>query len=320
MLRPHHLMGLFPVEEILEGTAHSRHPRGATDKDHLIDVPLLKPGVLERPTNGIQQSTDVILAQLLEVHPRDGAEVVRVRYEIGHLDPGLIMRRQHLLRYLALLPQPLHREGLADNISAPLLPQVLHAVPKEAVVQINIVGADGPLYDDTILDAEQGKVEVATAHVADEDIAPFPPGAGEAIRHCSRCRSVDEVDDVQLCAPASLDDGLALGFAVARRHCNHGVQDRLAEVTLRNLPQVHQQHRQDVLGPKPMLLPLAQDPDHRRAILSAHQPRRPCPHVHAHARVVAGLEAHKALGGEDSALGALLRLLDCLLPEEDTLV
>mmetsp|Transcript_40186 Transcript_40186/g.90707 ORF Transcript_40186/g.90707 Transcript_40186/m.90707 type:complete len:185 (-) Transcript_40186:13-567(-) len=182
---------------------------------------------------------DVFFAELLEVHPGEDTDVVYIGRKLLDLDASLIGLRESLLGDLAGYPQPLHHRPVACDSDAPLLLQVLYAETEEALVEVDVIGPDGPLCQDPAVDAQERKVEVAAAHIADEDVAFGPCFVRQGIGNGCCRRRLDQVYGVEPGPLARLEERLPLVLAETSRNCDHSISDCEAEVSLCNAPEVN---------------------------------------------------------------------------------
>mmetsp|Transcript_136079 Transcript_136079/g.379278 ORF Transcript_136079/g.379278 Transcript_136079/m.379278 type:complete len:237 (+) Transcript_136079:794-1504(+) len=230
--------------------------------------------------------------------------------QVHDFDASLAVLRKPRLRDLAGPLQPCHGPAVASEHEPPLLPQVLQAVLEDILVEVHVVGAEGALRDDAAVDAHEGKVEVAAAHVAHEDVAPVPGLVRERVGDSAGRRRLDKVHDAQPRQVASHDDRLSLVLAVVRRHCDHSVCHRPAELVLCVVSEVGEEHGHQLLRSEAPLLPATPNLDQRPVVLAALHLGGPMPHVPLHPRVV-DPEADEPLGREDRVLHVPIGLVPC---------
>ena len=180
---------------------------------------------------------------------------------------------------------------LGDQPVDDLLVEVVAAEMRVAVGRLH--------FDDALADFENRDVERAAAEVVDRD--RFVGLLVEAVGQRRRGRLVDDAQHVETGDLAGVLGRLALRVVEVRGHRDHRVGDLLAEIVLRRLLQLLQDHRGDLR--RRVLLAAHLDP--RVAVAAAH-------HAIRHARDLgadlAELAAHEPLDREHRVLGIGHRL------------
>ena len=100
LVRVDTLVGLLVIEEIGHELDDRGNARGPSDKDNLVNIGLVYLGIAKNLLNGLQDTPEKILAQLLEASPgQRGIEINTLKERID-LDWGLGRRRQSTLSML----------------------------------------------------------------------------------------------------------------------------------------------------------------------------------------------------------------------------
>ena len=239
-----------PDHEVL----HRRHARRPADEDHVVEVALADAGVLEGLLERDAAALDEVGRHLLELGPaerlvevqrpvgggRDERQVDLRLLDLAELDLGLL---GGLLE--ALGGHPVRRqvdavgglELLDEPVDDPLVP-VVTAEVGVAVGRLDL--------EDAVADLQHRHVERAAAEVEHEDRLVL----GLLVEAVGEGRRGRLVDDPQHLQPGDLPGLLgrrALGVVEVRRHRDHGLGDRVAEVALGVALELHQRARRDLL-------------------------------------------------------------------------
>jgi hypothetical protein len=252
-----HLVGVDPLarllaEEILDQLLDRRHARLAADEHHLVDLPGLEAGVGDRLLAGADRAPDQVFDQLLELGPRElQVEVLgarRVGGDEGQVDLGLLRRGELDLGLLRGFLQTLHGHRVLAEVD-PLVALELGEQPVDHLL-VDVVAAEvgvavgGLDLDDPFADLENRDVEGAAAEVEDGDRLVLL--LVEAVGERRRRRLVDQPLDVEPGDLAGVLGRLALGVVEVRRHGDHRLRPPSAEVVLRRLLELLQDHRRDL--------------------------------------------------------------------------
>ncbi len=158
-------------------------------------------------------------------------------------------RRQFDLGLLGRLGEPLRRDLVLRQVDA-LLVLELDDQPVDdlgvPVVTTEMVVAGGRLHlEHALADVQQRDVERAAAEVEDQDrLVVF---LVQAVRQRSSGRLVDDPGDIESGDLTGLLGRLPLRVGEVRRHRDHRIGDRLAEIGLRVPLQLLQHERRDLL-------------------------------------------------------------------------
>ena len=220
---------------------------------------------------------------------RDERQVDLRRHRRGQLDLGL----------LACLVQALQRHRVLAEVDA-LIPLELGDHPVDdrlvEVVAAEVVVPVGRLHlEDAVAELEDGHVERAAAEVEDEDRL-LGALLVEAVRERRGRRLVDDAEDVEAGDLAGVLRRLALRVVEVGRDGDDGVGDRLAEVRLRVLLELLQDHRGELRRRELLALCL----DAYVVVRAVHDLVRDDLHLLGD---LVELAAHEALDREDRVLG-----------------
>ena len=317
-------VGLFAAEELLDGLLDHRDAGRAADEQDLVDLRDGLLGVRERLLERVDGALDEVLDHALELGAREldlhVLRAGRVRRQEGQVDLGLRRRRQLDLRLLGGVLEALQHQLVAADVDADVLLELLDQPLDDAIVEVVAaevrvaVGRDD--LDHVLRDLEDRDVEGAASEVVDRDDLLLG-GAGlalaEAVREGGGGRLVDDALDLEAGDTAGVLGGLALGVVEVRGHRDDGLGDRLVEVVLGSLLQLHQHAGAD-LGRR---VHLAADADLGVTVGRAHD-------LVGHAgdfslQVIVG-HAHEALDRKHGVLGVRDRLASSLLTDEHVAV
>ena len=232
------LCGVLPNSSCTR-SPHQRHAGRAAHQHHLVDVGRREAGVGQRLPARAQRAGHQRLDEPLELGARDVAPVGEAVE--GQRQRRPLVGRQADLGRLGGQPQLLHGLAVAGQVEAVALE--LGAVPGLDVLQqpqhdhaVEVVAAEVRVavgrqdLEDPVLDAQDRDVEGAAAEVVDGDHALAEPV--QAVGERGGGRLVDDADDVESGDAAGVLGRLALAVVEVRRHGDHGLLDRLAEVRL----------------------------------------------------------------------------------------
>ena len=256
------LVGLLAAEQLLDQLGDRRHPGGAADEHDVVDLADVDAAVLEHRLERRLGAVEQVGGQLLEL--RAGQLLLEVERaglavgDVGQVDRGLAGRRELDLRLLRGLLEALHGDLVLRQVDAVVVLELLdHPLDDAGVPVVTtevVVTAGGLDLDHALADLEQGHVERAATEVEDED--GLVVALVEAVGQGGRGRLVDDPAHGQARDLAGLLGGLALGVGEVRRHGDHRVGDRLAEVGLRVALELLQHERADLLGREVLVVDL----------------------------------------------------------------
>ena len=161
----------------------------------------------------------------------------RIRRDVGQVDVRLRRRREFDLRLFGRLLEALEGKLVLLEVDAVLFLEFVGEIFDEAIVEVLAAEervAVGRFHlEDTIADLEHRHVERAAAEVVDRDRAGTL--LVEAIGEGRRRRLVDDAQHFEAGDLAGILRRLALGVVEIGRHCDDGLRDGLAEMSLRRL-------------------------------------------------------------------------------------
>ena len=194
---------------------------------------------------------------------------------------------------------------ILPKIDALILLELIDQPVHDALVEVvaaEIGVAVGRLdLEDAVADLKDGDVERTATQVIDDN--PFVLFLVQTVGEGRGCRFVDDSEDVQACDLARILGGLALAIVEVGRDGDDRFGDFLAEIVLRGLPHLLQNHGGDFRR----AVALAAQFDVRIAVVSlGHLIGQPFGGV-CHL-LAAELAAHEALHGENRVLRIRNRL------------
>eukprot|EP01137_Pigoraptor_chileana_P033652 Opistho-2@24879 len=149
---------------------------------------------------------------------------------------------------------------------------------------------------------QEGHVESATTEIEDEDSALLLVRNVKTVRECGGRGLVDDAENLESGDGSGILGGLALRVVEVGGDSDDGLLDRLAEVGLRRLLHLGEDHRRDLLGCAVLLLALVVDADERLAAVLLDDLERPHLHVMLH-RGLVDAATNETLGIEYRVLG-----------------
>ncbi len=253
----HHLVGVHALvgllaEELLDQLLDLRHPRLTSDEDDLVDVGGGDARVLHRLAARLDGALDEVGHERLELRPGEGHhEVLGARLVGGderQVDLGLDGRAELDLRLLRGLLQALQRHAVTPQVDAVLLLELLGDPVDHALVEVVApevrVAVRRLDFEDALADLQDRDVERPPAQVVHGDllvlllVETIGQGGGRGL-----------VDDAEHLEPGDLSrvlGGLALAVVEVGGHGDHGLADLVAEIGLRRLLQLAEDHPGDL--------------------------------------------------------------------------
>ncbi|ESP88758.1 putative NAD-specific glutamate dehydrogenase, partial [Candidatus Halobonum tyrrellensis G22] len=242
------------VQQFLDLLLDLRHPGGAADEDHLVDVPLVVAGVLERLLRRADRPVEQVARDRLERRARHlGLEVDRPRVgrrDERQVDRGLLAGAELDLRLLGGVLQPLERLPVLTEVDPVVVLELVgevvdhRLVPVVAPEVVVAVGRDDLV--DAAAQVEHAHVERPAAEVVHED--GLVRLVVETVRHRRRGRLVDDPVDLEAGDLAGVLRRLPLTVVEVRRHRDDGLRHLVAEVLLGVVLDLLEDHRRDLLG------------------------------------------------------------------------
>ena len=170
--------------------------------------------------------------------------------DVGQVDVVSLEEDSSIFAFSAASLEALQRDLVLAQVDTVVALELLdHPVDDLGVPVVTtevVVTAGGLDLDDALTDLEQGHVEGAATEVEDED-GLVGLTLVEPVGQRGRGRLVDDAAHGEARDLAGLLGGLALRVGEVRRHGDHRVGDRLAEVGLRVALELLQHERADLL-------------------------------------------------------------------------
>jgi len=155
--------------------------------------------------------------------------------------------------------------------------------------------------EDAVLDRQHRHIEGAATHVVDQHVALTGTLLVQPVRDRSRGRLVDDAQHVETGDGPRVLGRLALRVVEVRRHGDHRILHRAAEVRLSSLLHLDEDHRRDLLRVELLVLTHVVHLDHRLVARARDHLERPQLAVR-HDNLVRALAADQALGVEHRVL------------------
>ncbi len=306
----------FLTEEFLHHLLNLRHARLTADQHDFVNLVSLHTGIGHRLAAGLERSLENVVDQLLQFGASQLADQVlwsvRIRGNEGQVDLCLHCRRELDLGCFGGLFQTLqsHFVALRPQVQALFLLELIDQPVDDPLVDVVAaqvgIAVGGLDLDNAFTNLEDRDIEGATAEVVDRDglVLLLVEAVGE------RCRRglVDDALHVQTGDAAGVLGRLALRVIEVRGHGDDGLGHRRAEIALRRLFQLLQDHRRDLR--RGVLLTLRHNDDMVALRLDGIGN-----HLHL-VRDFVGAAAHEALDRVDGVLGVRHRLPLCRLPHQ----
>ena len=294
-----------------------RHAGHAADEDDFLDVACRDAGIGEGLLTGFDRSLNQVVDQLFKFRAGQFHDQVfrpiGVCGDEGQIDLGFLRRREFDLGAFGGFFQALEGHSILAKIDALILLELIHQPIHDSLVEVvaaKIGISVGRLdFEDAVADLKDGHVERAAAQIIDGN--PLVLLFVQAVREGRGGRLVDDPEDVQACDLARILGGLALAVVEVGRDGDDGFRDFLAEIILRRLPHLLQNHGGDFRW----AVALAAQFDVRIAVVPlGHLIGQPFGGV-CHL-LAAELAAHEALHGKNRILRIGDRLAFCNLSDE----
>ena len=219
----------------------------AAHENHVVDVGHADAGILDRRAARRDRALDQVLDERLELGARElDVQVLRARRigrHIRQVDVGLHAVRQLDLRLLGGFLQALEREHVLAEVDALLLLELADDVVDDPLIEV-FAAQEGVavrrehlelLFAVDIGDLDDRDVEGAATQVIDGDLAVafLRLVEAEGERCCGRL--VDDALDLEAGNAPGVLGGLALRVVEIRRHRDHGVDHRFAQIVFSGL-------------------------------------------------------------------------------------
>mmetsp|Transcript_26891 Transcript_26891/g.60289 ORF Transcript_26891/g.60289 Transcript_26891/m.60289 type:complete len:670 (+) Transcript_26891:57-2066(+) len=298
---------LLAVEKVLEQGLDLGDAGGAADEDNLVNLRLLKVGVLEHVLDGLERLLEEVRVHLLKLGAGERLGKVLAVKEGVDLEAGRVGLRQRALGLLGLAPELGEGALVLGDVLAVLLLDEVHKVLHDPLVKVLTaemrVAVGRHDLKDAVVDRQDRHVKGAAAEVKDEDrerrgALGHAALLLEPVRDRGRGRLVDDAEHVEASEAAGVLGRLALLVVEVGRHGHDGLGHVAAEVGLGGLLHLDQDHRRDLLGAELAGLAVELDLDVGPVAVVGDDLERPVLRVAAH-RGVAEVAADEALGVKD---------------------
>ena len=242
------------AEELGHFLDHHRHPGLAADEDHLVDVALGQPGVLQRLLTGLQRPLDQITHQALQLgagqlhYQVQRRSAVLVHADERLVDLGLAGRGQLDLGLFGGFLQPLQGHLVLGQIDAVLLLELVGEILDHLHVEVLAAEERVPVgrfhLEQAVVDFQDGDVEGAAAEVIDRDrlavLLVQTVGEGRSRRF------VDDPQHVEAGDLAGVLGRLTLGVVEIGGHRDDGLRHRFAQVAFGGFLHLLKDHGADL--------------------------------------------------------------------------
>ncbi len=249
------LVGLL-AGHLLDQLGHRGHAGGAAHEDHVVDLALAEPGVLDRLLERALAPLEEVGGELLELGPGEGlVEVERTvgtGGDVGQVDLRRLRGRQLDLGLLGRLLEALlgHRVlaqvdavGRLEGADHPVDDRLVPVVAAEVDVAVGRLDLEH-----AVADLQHGDVEGATAEVEHEHRLVGRALLLEPVGQGGRGGLVDDAEHLEAGDLARLLGGGALGVVEVGRDGDDGLGDGVVEVGLGVGLELHQRAGRDLLG------------------------------------------------------------------------
>lgn len=236
-----------------------------------------------------ESASEHIGAEFFEPGPGDRRVEVDALEQRVDLNARLRRRAQGSLRPLAGGPQASKGPLVGAQVLLVLPLEFLHEVVHHSIVEVFAtemrVAGRGFHLEDAILDRQNRHVEGTTAQVEDQDVLLARGLLIKTVGYRGGRGLVYYPEDIQASDSAGILRRLPLGVIEISWHGNNGVCYGVAQVRLRSLLHLYQNHRGHLLGEESLHLALVGYLDLRFAAVVHHR-ERPVLHVALHRRIV----------------------------------
>ena len=192
--------GGLSVEEMGNGLGDAWDTGRATDQDDLMNVGLVDLGITEDLLDWLEGASDEVLAQVLEMVAGEGGVEVDALEEILDLDGGRGRGGEGSLGTLTCGTETAESPRVRSEVTLVFAVKLLDKMVDDPTVkilaaQVGVTGG-GLHLEDTLLDGQEGDIEISSTHIKDEDAALVGDPFVETVGNSSSRRLVYDADDV----------------------------------------------------------------------------------------------------------------------------
>ena len=211
-----------------------------------MDVGLVDHGITEDPLDGIEDTSEEVVAQLFEMITSERSAEVDAVEEVVDFDESGGSEGECSLGTLTGGAEATESTRVGGDIFLVLKFELRSEVVYQSVVEFLAtqvgVTRGGPDLDDTFLDGEEGDIVSSSAKIEDEDITLIGGSPVETVGDCSSGGLVDDAEDVQATDGTSLPGGPTLGAIEVSGDGNDGSGNDSTEARFCSLPHLGQNH------------------------------------------------------------------------------
>ena len=218
----------------------ARDTGGTTDKHNLVNLLLLKTGVLQDLLHRVQSTREALSVEILKASTsKRGVEILAIKQRIN-LDSGLGGVGQSALGTLTGSSQAAQSPGIAGKVLSSLALELLLEVVKEVGIEILTTkmsvtsgGLDG---ENAALDVEERDIESTTTKIIDQDITLLVRlSRAKTIGNGGGSGLVNDTENIEAGNRTSVLGSLTLVVVEVSRDSDDRLFDLLAQLGLRDL-------------------------------------------------------------------------------------
>ena len=301
------LVELSAIEELGDERLNLGDTGGTTDEDDVLNLGGGDLGVLQDLLDGVNGRLEGGSVDLLESGSGDvGGEVNTVEQGVD-FNSGLGDRGQGSLGSFTGGSQSSESSGILGDVQLVLSLELGLEVLQQVVVEVltTQVGVTGGGLDgeDTALDGQEGNIESTTSQIEDQDNLLLGGLLVKTVGDGSSGGLVDDSENVQTSNGTGVLGGQSLGVVEVGGNGDNGLLDSLADLGLRDLLHLGQDHGGDFLRRE--LLPLTEVVNlDEGSSVSVNNGEGPVLHVGLDIRVVES-STDQSLGVENGVSGVL---------------
>jgi hypothetical protein len=201
------------VEEVLNELLNLGDTGRTTDENDVVNVGLLKLGVLENLLNRLHGLLEEVDVELLELGLGKGLGEILASVESLDLDTGALLRGQSTLGLLSLTLELTHGLEVLGDVDVVLLVVLLGEVVDDTLVKILTtkvgVTSGSENLEDTVVNGEERDIEGTTTKIVDNDLA-LTVGLVKTVGDSGGGGLVDDSEDVETGNDTGVLGGLTL--------------------------------------------------------------------------------------------------------------